>query len=107
MRNSNPSLLSRFKSWSGSSGLMSYKFLSAKILPDAEFQMLISRLFQSSGLMSYKFLLVKILPDAEFQMLTSRLFQSVSVAGKKFCLEERDFNFFGISCSVRGFTFSN
>ena len=57
--------------------------------------------------MSYKFLLVKILPDAEFQMLTSRLFQSVSVAGKKFCLEERDFNFFGISCSVRGFTFSN
>ena len=70
--------------------------------------MLTSRLFQSSGLMSYKFLLVKILPDAEFQMLTSRLFQSVSIAGKKFCLEERDFFFFfGISCSVRGFTFSN
>ena len=86
---------------------MSYKFLLVEILPDAEFQMLTSRLFQSSGLMSYKFLLVKILPDAEFQMLTSRLFQSVSIAGKKICLEERDFIFFGISCSVRGITFPN
>ena len=57
--------------------------------------------------MSYKFLLVEILPDAEFQMLTSRLFQSVSIAGKKICLEERDFIFFGISCSVRGITFPN